>query len=181
MKFLAIDDESQLVAYSHYFKLSGDEFIGTEDPQEGLRILQKNPDIDVIIVDMNPFGMSINVFAEEAKKIKRDIQFILVSGGEPRKYKNDFLAGAPFIQKPFGPGKLALAITPFRKPTDEAVGVWTEMTKPQTPRADVSPDLRADARAKGILMVDSGSNPDGIDEKTVRIIVNQPPPRLPKW
>jgi len=79
IKILYIDDDlDQLLLFQLKFKNKFEVFVA-ESGQNGLEILKNNKGIDVVISDYNMPSMNGLEFIEEARKIKNNIPFYILS------------------------------------------------------------------------------------------------------
>jgi CheY-like chemotaxis protein len=82
----------------------GYRVLETHQPEEARRVFDEQPEIHLLLSDVNMPGMSGGELASELRRLKPDLAVVLMSGdlgadGAPQ--------GCSFLQKPFNPGGLA--------------------------------------------------------------------------
>ena len=106
------DDEGVLKTITELLTDLGYRTIEATTGREALRVLQRRPDIELIVTDVvMPGGMSGIDLAREARRLRAEIKVVLTSG-----YAADLLAAAnvegdfPLISKPLRQADLARAL-----------------------------------------------------------------------
>jgi CheY-like chemotaxis protein len=106
------DDEGVLKTVTELLTDLGYRTIEATSGREALRVLQRRPDIDLILTDVvMPGGMSGIDLAREARRLRAEIKVVLTSG-----YAEDLVAAAnvegdfPLISKPLRQADLARAL-----------------------------------------------------------------------
>ena len=113
------------------------EVLGADSAEEGLQVLVRNPDIDLVLIDVRLPGMdgfaALSVYGARFPTVSR----MLVSGSEEPQYlKRAFEAGASgFIPKSMSVGEVTAAI---RRVLDG--GVYVPDKVPSPPKEAASPD-----------------------------------------
>lgn len=79
----------------------------THQPEEALRVFCQEPDIHLLLADVNMPGMNGHQLAGELRRRKPDLGIVMMSGD----LADDSLPrGCAFLQKPFNPSGLARAV-----------------------------------------------------------------------
>lgn len=106
------DDEGVLKTVAELLTDLGYRTVEATTGSEALRVLQRRPDIQLILTDVvMPGGMSGIDLAREARRLRAEIKVVLTSG-----YAEDLVAAAnvegdfPLISKPLRQGDLARAL-----------------------------------------------------------------------
>ena len=93
---------------------AGHTVVQADDGQHGVEVLEANPDVDVIVTDINMPRMDGYAFIEHVRAADRNHAtpiLVLTTESEPAKKQRAREAGATgWIVKPFDPQKLAAAI-----------------------------------------------------------------------
>jgi two-component system cell cycle response regulator CpdR len=95
-KVLVVDDEPLVldVVATMLADLGCDVETATR-PEDALQRIGKQPDIDILVADVNMPGLDGRKLAFRAKQMQPDLQVLLLSGREHEGY------GFPIIRKPF--------------------------------------------------------------------------------
>jgi two-component system cell cycle response regulator CpdR len=93
---LVVDDEPLLLEITvSMLEDWGCEVVGAPSGEDALRKLSMDDRIEILITDLNMPSMDGFELAERAKRMRKGLQVILLSGGEPNG------RGFPLIHKPF--------------------------------------------------------------------------------
>lgn len=99
---LVVDDEPLVLEVTATMLTDiGCTVITAANGSEALDKLSKNPRIEILITDVNMPGMDGYTLADAAKRVRKNLKIILLSGRE------DAEGGLPFIRKPFSQDDLA--------------------------------------------------------------------------
>ncbi|MBI4846508.1 MAG: response regulator [Candidatus Omnitrophica bacterium] len=80
-KILLVDDEVQILdVFDELLTMKGYTVIKTANARYGLEIINKENNIDLILLDLRMPGMNGTEFLQEMKKAGRDIPVIIVTG-----------------------------------------------------------------------------------------------------
>jgi CheY-like chemotaxis protein len=79
----------------------GCQVISAQNGPDALDQLRQNPDISILITDINMPGMDGHELAELASRVRPELKVLQLSGREPRR------GGLPMIRKPFSFEELA--------------------------------------------------------------------------
>ncbi len=88
-------------------KRMGCEVLDSYSGHHALRLIETRPDIQVLLVDVRMPGMSGPELAEEARRLRPDLNVILTSGYVG---KEDLPEDLPFVPKPWRMEPLALVL-----------------------------------------------------------------------
>ena len=121
-KILAIDD-SDVVLKFHRFTLRhliDAELLTAKDGVEGFKILKENPDVDLILLDINMpllYGVSfLRMLRSEAKPFCGVSVVVISTESDPVDLEDAFAAGADaYVKKPFERGDLLKVIEALDK------------------------------------------------------------------
>lgn len=117
-KVLVVDDEPNVILQNQLilcrvYSLHIDDILTANDGEEALEILHDNPDVDLIISDMDMPAMDGLTFFQEMRQLSDDnIPFIMSTGGNAElrgeiEHIFSLLGGnAAFTEKPFSISKL---------------------------------------------------------------------------
>jgi two-component system, cell cycle response regulator CpdR len=72
---------------------------------EALQMLERNPHIEVLLTDVNMPGMSGHELAARARRVRKGLQVLLISGGESNGH------GYPIVCKPIARHELKAAMS----------------------------------------------------------------------
>ncbi len=93
---LVVDDEPLvLFATASMLEDLGCEVVTAANGPQALDLLARNRSVEILITDINMPGMSGFELAERAKRVRKGLQVILLSGLESDS------RGYPFVRKPF--------------------------------------------------------------------------------
>ena len=95
------DDPAVLGVIVDMLEDLGCEVISAHDGADALERLEQNPDISILITDINMPGMDGHELAELARRARPELKMLQLSGREPRR------GGLPMIRKPFSFAELA--------------------------------------------------------------------------
>lgn len=107
-RVLLVDDNEELRGVTAALLASyGCEVVSSSSPQEALRILQTNGNIDVVLTDvLMPGPMDGVALAKQVRELMPALPVVLISGHRGNAEDLDF----PFIQKPCTPETLVAAL-----------------------------------------------------------------------
>lgn len=95
-KVLVVDDEPLVLdVVATMLEDLGYAVETSSTPQEALRRLGSEPDIEILVADVNMPGLDGRRLAFRAKQMQPDLQVLLLSGRDQDGY------GFPIIRKPF--------------------------------------------------------------------------------
>jgi len=103
-KILIIDDSEEItVPLQLMFSSEGIDTLVAHDGHEGLRLLQQNPGVSLILMDFNMPGMNGAEFLKEKAKLKPKVNapVILLTASEPQEIKLQIREPHQIIGKPF--------------------------------------------------------------------------------
>ncbi len=104
-KILLVDDEYELLEIAtSYLEDEGFQVLAAISGNQALRLLQANPDVDVLLTDIvMPGGMDGEALAKEARKLKPEIKVLYTSGypSGDLKDKTGVQLDAPLVGKPY--------------------------------------------------------------------------------
>jgi CheY-like chemotaxis protein len=89
------DDAAVLDVIASMLEDIGCEVVCAHSGDEALETLTRQPNISILITDINMPGMDGHELAERAKSISPELRILQLSGGERRR------GGYPMIRKPF--------------------------------------------------------------------------------
>ena len=95
------DDPAVLGVIVDMLEDLGCEVISADGGVDALERLEQNPDISILITDINMPGMDGHELAELARRVRPELKMLQLSGREPRR------GGLPMIRKPFSFEELA--------------------------------------------------------------------------
>ncbi|MHB0768798.1 response regulator [Bradyrhizobium sp. 5.13L] len=95
------DDPAVLDVLVDMLEDLGCEVVRAQSGADALDRLERNPDISILITDINMPGMDGHELAERARRLRPELNVLQLSGREPRR------GGLPMIRKPFSFEELA--------------------------------------------------------------------------
>ncbi|MEQ8955479.1 MAG: PAS domain-containing protein, partial [Gammaproteobacteria bacterium] len=104
-KILLVDDEYELLEIAtSYLEDEGFQVLAAISGNQALRLLQANPDVDVLLTDIvMPGGMDGETLAKKAREVKPEIKVLYTSGypSGDLKDKTGVQLDAPLVGKPY--------------------------------------------------------------------------------
>jgi two-component system cell cycle response regulator CpdR len=108
---LVVDDEPLVrELLSDMLRDMGCEVWAASNGAEALQVLAWEPHIEVLISDVNMPGMSGHELAERARRVRQDLDVLLLSGRDGDGH------GYPIVRKPFLPHELRDVISRTVRP-----------------------------------------------------------------
>ena len=108
VKVLVVEDDPQVRSMAvDMLKRMGCKVIDTYSGPNALEILERHPEIDVLFADVRMPGMSGPELADEARRLRPDLNVVLTSGYVGKEQVPEDI---PFVPKPFRMKTLAVVV-----------------------------------------------------------------------
>ncbi|MGM0519168.1 MAG: response regulator [Campylobacterota bacterium] len=104
LKILFVEDEDDLLSIiTEALRKLQANYITAKDGKEGLEIVKNDPDIDVVVTDINMPNMNGLEMIENIQKIRKDIPFIIMTAHTETEYISQAkeLGVEDYLLKPF--------------------------------------------------------------------------------